>query len=220
MEDFAKVSDFRKFYADHEAFYARQKKVFEKLAEIESMHQWLEARFPERVSSYRIICSPLTGGNHRTSRGRDGDFLEILMFVSAPPVKKWFTRLDQSDLMRMVFTEIDHNYVNPSTVRVGGVERAIGDWQRWGGGQTSYRGAEMVWNEYMTWGLYTLFSHDHFGGNDGEVGIPNLVRGMERRGFGRFGAFNAELLRFYRSSPTSSGDEMTAHMMAWCAGQS
>ncbi len=219
LEDFAKISNFRSFYADHADFYAREKKIFQQLADVPSMWKWLESKFPERVSSYRIICSPLTGGNHRTARGQGGAFMEILMFVSAPEDKKTFSRREQARLMFMVFTEIDHNYVNPSTARVKGVEKAMGDWKKWGGGQTSYRGAEMVWNEYMTWALFTLYSHDRFKGPDAEVGIADLVEKMESRGFGKFRSFNDELLKFYRANHSATGDELTSHMMEWCANQ-
>jgi hypothetical protein len=219
LEQFAEDSDYRRFYAEHREFYDRQKKVFEKLADVDSMWKWLEKRFPQRVNSYRIICSPLTGGNHRTAHGQQNDFTEILMFVSAPIDKKSFTRLEQTNLMRMVFTEIDHNYVNPTTKKVGRAEQAMGQWQQWGGGQTSYRGAEMVFNEYMTFGLFALFSHDRFVGQDAKVGMPDVISLMERRGFTKYGAFQQELLRYYQTEPAATGEGLTAHMMDWCQAQ-
>lgn len=141
LEDFAEKTDFYQFYEDHSEYYERLKSKYQKLTNPSKMWQWLEKRFPERYNSYRIIFSPLTGGFHNTIPGlkeSKSDLKQTWMFISPPPLKLLDTlsndelSLLSSKTEREVFTEIDHNYVNPiSDLYINEIEKAIPNFRVW-----------------------------------------------------------------------------------------
>lgn len=215
FEKFASDTGFRRYFAAKSDFFLRKQRTFEQMANVESIWKWLEGKFPERIDSYRVICSPLTGANHRTCEGKDQGFREILMFVSGPMDKRTFTRLDQSELQRMVFTEIDHNYVNPMTTKLGTVNESLGNWKKWGGEKSSYSSQELVFNEYQTFALFTLYSHDTFPKEPVNVGINATEVLMKQRGFSRFPEYNQFLLSYYRANPSSTGYDLARVGLKW-----
>jgi hypothetical protein len=218
LESFVKTSNFRQFYANHQPYYERTKKICASLSKAEMIWKWLENRYPQRVDSYRIVCSPLTGGNHRTDEGLASGFHEILMFISAPQSKKTYFEIDQFRAIRTVLTEIDHNYVNPTTKELENTfPNLMSPQNKWakGFGGKAYNTSKMVFNEYMTWGLFSLFLADAFPKQKTEFAMKECEEVMVNRDFYRFPEFNQELLRFYRANQNSSGEQLQSHMMKW-----
>ena len=201
VEDFAKVTQFRKFYQDNLPYYQEQIQKYKEEVPVRKMWVWLEKNFPERYDCYKIILSPLINASHSTQRFEDKGFKEIVMFVSVPEDEgEWrcSDKVKEGLLSRVVFTEIDHNYVNPITEqysdRVNEVFSNVGKWNR----QSGYHSPISTFNEYMTWAVFTLYAYDNYEGEDFEVINQAMVNEMVKfRKFVLFKQFDEKLLELY-----------------------
>lgn len=121
---------------------------------------------------------------------------------------------------RIVFTEIDHNYVNPvSDKYIPEIEAAMSNRSLWAGGPHTegYGTPYAVFNEYMTWAVFTLYCYDTYAPED----FAEINRLTERlitkgRGFLRFPEFNRELLKLYQADPGRKIEAYYPAMLNWC----
>jgi hypothetical protein len=207
LEDFARTSRFREFFAAHKALYENEIREWDELAPIRRMWSWLEERFPERFDSYKVIFSPLVGGTHFTNSVRDSGFAETIMCVCSPQFIHRRNSGESREFLsgiigRVLFTEIDHNYVNPLMYQYRlAIDTIFSKRSIWANSDRSndYRDAIPVFAEYMTWAVYTLYCSEAYPQEvfkkikeDTEVAMTSM------RGFTNFRAFNEELLRQYR----------------------
>ncbi|MCI2282469.1 DUF4932 domain-containing protein [Colwellia sp. MSW7] len=204
LEDFAKKSDFKTFYKQHQGYYSRLSNVFQAGAKPKSIWRWLESHFPARYHSYKVFFSPLGAGNNSSRMFAHNDFNESIMFISAP------NRYENDDVSiqalkftRSFFTEIDHTYVNPiSDKYIDDINTAFPDLKSWykGGG---YNKPYLTFNEYMTWSLVSLYAMDNYTTQEYQF-IKNYTEDfmVNKRGFYRFKAFNNELIRLYKNKST------------------
>ncbi|MCC6695663.1 MAG: DUF4932 domain-containing protein [Candidatus Hydrogenedentes bacterium] len=201
-QDFAEASKFRAFYMNEQGHYAALIDDYETAVPVREIWTWLEARFPARYDAYRVVISPLTGGSHSTVRCADNDFEETIMFVPAPaPAKEGESSASREARMaRMVFTEIDHNYVNPVTQRhMFSVYRFVRPLSAWNA-QEGYGDPPSTFNEYMTWGVFLLYARDTYDEEVFKQAFERETRFMEEsRRFVRFTSFSKTLLRLYPS---------------------
>jgi hypothetical protein len=205
VEDFARASRFRDFYRDNMSYYQAQSDKYNREVPVKQIWQWLEQRFPARYDCYRIVLSPLIKGTHNTQYFEGNNFRETVMFVEMEPILEG--EIDDSKRMltaRIVFTEIDHNYVNPVTDQFGGrVSKVFADLDAWNR-QDSYRSPYRTFNEYMTWAVFMLYCHDTL--KDGELlqevndRVVNTM--VNSRKFVRFREFNEKLLQLYQEQGT------------------
>ncbi len=233
VEDFANVSNFRKFYRDNKKFYDQQVARAEQLLPMRTMWQWLEKQFPDnKYQSYRLVFSPLIGGSHSTQRyGTWYDnvrFGESVMFVCGPErydsSKTWSEKQKEGLYSGVVFTEIDHNYVNPATSKyakkVDSIFSKRAVWTRQGSSSGFYGNAISVFNEYMTHAAFCAYVEDLY-----DPAIAAFVIGkredlmVDRRGFTRFREFNQELLRLYRQNKDKPLVTVYPALLDWCAKQ-
>lgn len=222
VEVFAGRSRFREFYAAHRDFYEAEAKAYAANADIRDMQTWLEAEFDARMSSYIVAISPLIDGFHATDSysSESGDFAEAIMFTSSP-IR--FTDMEPTERAireaRTVFTEIDHNYVNPTTALYRARVEAI-DWPKWvrTWPVEGYDSGEAVFNEYMTWGVFLLYSKDRYAAATFDAAVAQVVLFMEgKRGFTRFGAFATKLLAARVAVPGQPAKELYPVMLDWLA---
>ncbi len=216
IEDFAKKTNFHQFYTDHNQHYNLLKIKYLKLCNIDRMWTWMEDRFPEKYDSYRIIFSPLTGGFHNTLPGLQdpiSNLKQTWMFVS-PPSKTNLDTLSQEELEvlsskveREVFTEIDHNYVNPISDKYRTkIEEAIPDYRQWNHQKNGYRSSMSTFNEYMTWAIFSLYALENYQPEQIEKILSVQEAFMvERRKFIHFKTFNRELIRLYEDQRAKTG---------------
>lgn len=200
-EDFAKVSGFREFYRENQAFYQEQLRRYRKKVPIRKMWTWLEERFPARHDCYKVVFSPLIGASHETRNFQSKGFSETIMFVSGPGEGDDYSDgVGEALLARVVFSEIDHNYVNRVTKRyVGRVNRAFADLDQWNK-QSGYRSCESTFNEYMTWAVFLLYAHDNYDAQTFKTVNERVANQMVNgRKFVRFREFSDQLLRLYVS---------------------
>lgn len=114
LEDFSRKSSFREFYRKHQSRYSELIRLASQQMPVDKQWKWLEERFPARYDHYWITFSPLVNGSHSTNRFAKKGFRQSVMFVCGPIESEEFSDPMKEALMsRVVFTEIDHNYINP-----------------------------------------------------------------------------------------------------------
>jgi hypothetical protein len=219
FEDFAKTSDFRTFYKNHKAQYEQMTQKQATLMPVRKMWDWLEERFPDRSQSFKIIFSPLFGGNHNTVWFNNNGFRESIFFVSYIG-ENFFVNsnnaIREGNASRIVFTEIDHNYVNPISDRnKSQIEDAIKNVSDWNKGQ-GYSSELLTFNEYMTWAVFILYASDNYEKADFEAIKQEAERVMgKNRGFVKFKDFSDNLLAEYQKNKTMKSDEMFKIALDW-----
>lgn len=220
FEDFARVSNFRKFYADNQPYYNELLATFDRLSPVGKMQQWLDKKFGFGYDSYMIFFSPLNSGAQAATQFKRGEFKQTFMFVCKSPVyPEYSPTLNELLASWIVFTEIDHNYVNPvSDKNLPYINRVFSNRARWAQGDVTqaYPDPYAVFNEYMTFGLYTLYAIDHYSEAEVMEFLPKLESMMEQvRGFIRFKDFNRALLARYQKNKEGSMEALFQYMMYW-----
>ncbi len=233
VEDFARKSNFRKFYQDHLPYYRQLTERQAQLMPVADMWSWLEREFPTTTfNSYRVIFSPLIGGSHSTQNfafmgNRDDWFREALMFVSGPEDTDGNASLSEEQEKGLqsgvVFTEIDHNYVNPVSSKYRNeIEKVFSDrsvWTQAGGDTDLYTTPETVFNEYMTHAVFCLYVLDSYDEQTARFIIDAREALMkDHRHYVKFPQFNRKLAELYASK---SEEETVANLyppvLAWAA---
>mgnify|MGYP002779770475 CR=1 FL=1 len=211
-EDFAKKSDFRRFYAENKQFYSQTLARAAKNLPIGKIWAWLEREFPARFDRYWIYVSPLIGGTHSTFSSSFNNLNQCFMFVSDASrydTKRFTAKQIEGLYTGIVFTEIDHNYNNPISARYEQqIQEAMPDLSKWSSGAEAgggnYRSALKIFDEYATHSLYLLYIRDNFAPADYEVIKQNRIALMtKRRGFTKFEEFHNEFLRLYETKKQS-----------------
>lgn len=204
VEDFAAKSGFRKFYAAHKPYYDSLLKDYIKYIPLQDMKQWLEFHFPVKSDYYLITFSPLTAGAHSTQTYEDKDFNQTVMYIAGISNNSRYNQAINAMLnSRVVFTEIDHNYVNPIADKyIDDINIAMKEKDKWGKGledNSHYTTPINLFYEYMTWSVFSLYCLDKYHENDVSIFLERMEMQMEqRRGFNNFKAFNRELIRLYK----------------------
>ncbi|GLX76734.1 hypothetical protein tinsulaeT_00740 [Thalassotalea insulae] len=220
LADFAKESKFHAFYQQHQNYYASLHQQFELSVQPQRIWQWLEHQFPGRYNSYRVFFSPLGIGNHSARMYDNNGFKESVMFISGPnryQNEEISASLKAIKLTRSFFTEIDHTYVNPiSDLYIDEINQALADLTPWykGGG---YNKPYLVFNEYMTWAIFSLYAKEHYPEQDFlqiKDDIENFM--SQKRGFYLFKAFNEQLLKMYeKKKPTEKIPDLYPVLIDW-----
>lgn len=223
LEDFAKESNFRTFFKDNQDYYNHLISEYKVLNPINDMKAWCEEKFNMSYGSYWIMFSPLVGGAHATQAFEDNGFEQTIMFVcAADRLEKYDDAMNEMRASRVVFTEIDHNFVNPiSGQYFEEIEASLSNrtiWATEGNRNASYYTSPfMVFNEYMTWAVFSLYCYDRFGKEKADQYLKGMIWQMEDdRGFPLFGEFNEKLIQVYQNK---AGDmhQIFDEMLAWCA---
>ncbi len=221
VEDFARVSNFREFYRNNLSYYQEQIRLYKELVPIQKMWMWLEERFPARHDCYKVVFSPLLGSSHETCGFNKNDYSETIMFVSGPgEPEEYSSTLERALLARVVFTEIDHNYVNLVTAEhAPDVHKAMADLSTWNG-QELYRSAEMIFNEYMTWAVFLLYASDTYDSETFEELQNRVIDQMiYGRKFIRFREFTDELLKLYQNTQNKSIPALYPAILSWAQAE-
>ncbi|MGM0579491.1 MAG: DUF4932 domain-containing protein [Bacteroidota bacterium] len=225
IEDFAKKSNFKDFYKEHEVYYNKLVENYYELCDFKGMQTWLESKFTSKYQSYRIIFSPLTYGFHSTTKFKNADrsMEQTFMFVSAPRenianISHNEYEIVSSRSSRIVFTEIDHNYVNPVTDQfLEELDNAMIDYKDWNAQEKgSYQSKYNTFNEYMTWGVFNLYALDTYSEENTDAIIKFQTDFItDNRKFNRFREFNQELIRLYNSQNKPKIEELYEPIFEW-----
>jgi len=211
IQTFIEETNTLDFLEDHASFYQEEIDNYLAIVPVQREWDWLESKFSQRIDAYKIIFSPLTYASHNTRKivSKNGtSYTEILMFISglqANPAE--LGEVQKAYRERVIFTEIDHNYVNPtSDEHLENIKEAMKNLSKWSR-SSNYEGAYQVFNEYMTWAVFTLYLKEYYAEADFLEAKKAIEKQMENsRKFLQFGAFNDQLLSIYEANPTSIPD--------------
>lgn len=224
LQSFADETQFVAFYKQHAAYYDSLRQVMEVQVPIDIQWQWLEQNFPDRYDNYRILFSPLIWGSHSTQYFEAQDFRQTLMFVNGPiSSSKYNAAVIEGLMTRVVFTEIDHNYVNPVSEKYQDrIDQIFSDRTKWTNNSESadwYDDPFKVFNEYMTWSVFSLYAKEHFNEVDFElINEKTEIQMTQQRGFPAFQEFNRRLLYLYQNkSESQTIADLMPQMLDWCA---
>lgn len=231
MQDFSDRADFRAFFAAHRAFYQGQTDFYRDEIDLAGMQDWLRTQFP-KVKPYdttNVIFSPLVSGMQSVTWITTDGFSELQPHVNFPypDVVEDGLSPRAAKLRRgyIVFTEINHGFINPTADGYGARPgAAIGERVRWarpGTSSDSYDSNTSLFNEMMNWGLVSLYVIDKAPAADQALMLANLDRFMvERRGFTGFASFNAFLVDLYRDRPAGQTiEDLYPQILAWFEAQ-
>ena len=223
LEAFAKKTNFQKFYSEHTEYYNGLIAKMDKQTPIKKQWDWLEDRFPNRYDHYRITFSPMVNGSHSTNRYNDKGFKQTAMFICGPIEGSSHNEKVVEGLMtRVVFSEIDHNYVNPvSDLYLEEINKAFADRDDWttkGSSADSYGNSYSVFNEYMTWAVFSLYALDNFNEEDFKIINDRVELQMNKwRGFKKFSQFNQEMISLYKKyEDKKTIADLYPEMLEWC----
>lgn len=227
IEDFAKKSGFRKFYQSQQPLYQQIYDDYKHKVNVEKQWKWLEKNFEAKNDCYVIYTSPLINGLNYTTSYTEGDFKLIEMVlpaVSDPEGKSG--KASEAFNTRVMFTEIDHNYVDvPSRKLKADIEAALKDRDKWVNkkayGTEYYPNGEKVFNEYMTFAVFILYAQENWKRD------PKLIAEIEKevieimisRGFTKMNEFTTALKNLRSQHKKQKIDQLYPELIKWCAAQ-
>ena len=205
IQDFVNTSNCRSFFAENKSYYEELVEREYELLPINDMWSWLESKFTQRYDSYKVIFSPLITGSHSTQRFQHGylkepSFKECIMFINSSE------NMDGRDISEslkeglrsgIVFTEIDHNYVNPISKKyLKEIKELMKDKDFWAttDAQQNYSSEYSIFNEYMTHSLFCLYAIEKYEVEIANKIIESRIKMMNRRGYPQFEKFNEILI--------------------------
>jgi hypothetical protein len=230
LETFAERSGFRKFYKEKRKYYSELTKDYTDNIKIADMKSWLEKQFPStKYDAVKVIFSPLVGWNQSANFFHDNGFAEAQAHVNFPFVdsedKKQPAEVLKGRRIMIAFTEINHAYLNPEAEKYAKtISSAFKDLSKWTTAakpSAGYNNAMVCFEEYMNYGLVTLYYSDIFDKKAFETLNVNIESNMTgSRGFQKFRDFNQELLRLYKNrKPNQTVADLYPAIIEWAAGE-
>jgi len=230
LEDFAKASNFQSFYNNHQLYYQEVLQDVTNKLQVTKIQLWLENEFASKYDKYNIIVSPLMRATHFTRNFKYKGEKSSTMWVADAfgYNKNLYTDTQIAGIFTgTVFTEIDHNYVNPVSDNfkkelnqiMGGNNRE--KWIKSNGDGKYYGTGYKVFNEYMTHAVYLVYTNSIYSKNDQAVLEKSRIRLMaDMRKYYRFEDFYQQLKTLYTSK--KEGETITSlypQMLEWCKQQ-
>ncbi|WP_400077849.1 DUF4932 domain-containing protein [Winogradskyella sp. R77965] len=218
LNDFAQKSSFEIFYKENEDYYESLISSYYRLVPLKKMWKWIEEKFPNRYQSYKVYFSPLVGGAHSTHEFSDNEFNETFMFINAPILSDTYSTKEKEALLsRIVFTEIDHNYVNPMSSEFPETSSILNPIKCWNSDESQWYGnSSSTFNEYMTWAIYTLYMYDNFDIETfKKANIDYTSVMVNGRGFHKFKEFNDFVLIWYKNNPEKPIKKLYPEVIRW-----
>lgn len=213
--DFSEASGFQEFYTAQHPRYLALGERYREIADMDQMIGWLSRHFDGHYNAYTLLFSPLMLGNQATTRKVGAEFSHVFMIVDPPSMEDDMVRRLNS--FKWVFTEIDHQFVNPSTdLYTDRVDEVFNRREIWAAGKQSegYKDPYRLFNEYMTWAVYIAYVDDHYETDVAEPHTEAVLEFMtERRGFPRFREFVNQLRALRKSEERIA--ELYPGLLAW-----
>lgn len=222
IEDFAKVSNFRSFYNKNKEVYNTAIQLYKTTIPVEQMWVWLEEQFPIKYDTYKIIISPVRSPTNNTYRLVQAGFKKCFMFVPSIGSAN-IGSLEEALLSRALFTEVVHNYVNPTTDKYrSNVNSAIKNIKKWNKQKYHYyQSPYATFNEYVTWGTFLLYAYDHYEQDLFLKVEERVVKQMTfNRAFIRFDHFADFYLELYQNRGNKKISDLYPEIITWFASYS
>lgn len=222
IQDFSDQSNFRQFYRENKDYYDSLIFTYKELNPIQQMQNWLDKKFDYSYGSYVIYFSSLVNGAHSARFFNKGNFKQAFMFVCPIERNPEVSLIDDVIMSsRPLFTEIDHSYVNPlSDKYIENINHSFSNKKVWTFGEIaeSYHNEYLIFNEYMTFAVYSLYLFDNYPEENFSKYLPYIEKQMvESRGFINFKDFNRELLAKYKTSPNIKMSELYDYILEWAS---
>lgn len=227
IEEFAQKSNFRDFYKSEKTFYDSIISIYENYANIGKQWAWLEKNFDTKINAYIVYTSPLINGLNYTGGYENNNFHLIEMVL--PIIEKVKNKSDKENEAfntRVMFTEIDHNYVDsPSEKYKNEINEAFKNREKWVNTKTYgteyYPDGFKVFNEYMTFGVFILYAEDVYKNDPQLLKEINdeVVSVMIDRGFIKMKEFNEELKRIRKNNKNTKIDKLYPKLVKCCENQ-
>lgn len=219
INDFVKKSGFRKFYADHKAFYegiVNNYNTYNYLPEAIAFLDKLAGDTAKRktIENYLVALSPLV---YRMNCHRE---VKPSVEVDFPMVDKALMNdnishevsVDRLNSNHSIFTEKDHGYVNPVTDKLADLVSSSFHPEKWDTG-SGYEGLS-CFNEYMTWALYDLFLQENFPEYADEITMYWHFQNASR-GFYASNLFAAKVRELYSRNKNQSLEDIYRGLLVW-----
>ncbi len=231
MQAFADATEFREFYRENAATYEEQITFYRDVADLDEMKRWLDERFPgsSGYDLYRIVFSPLVSYNQSSTWFENGGFRELQPHVNFPYPEDVNPSGQMSEVAEtiyagnIVFTEINHGYINPEADKYADrITAATSNRDHWvdPGQDANYYRGNATFNEYMNWGLVCLRIMDYVPEAEQEALIASVEAMSVHRHFTQFEGFNRRLMELYigRGNDGTIADLYPA-IIAWFEGE-
>lgn len=234
INDFYKKTNFHRFYQSNLSYYDFLTKRKQQLMPAKKMWNWLQKNFDQKIQSYRVVFSPLIKGSHGTQifywiPKPSGLFAEAVMFTSGTRGIDENINLTEKQkegiASGILFTEIDHNYCNPVSMRYQkAIDSALSNREEWvasGGDADAYLSPIAVFNEYITHAMYILYAYDNFNETDFlliKKDREDLM--INHRKYIRFKEFADRLLKLYKTKQINQTVKgLFPLIIDWCKTQ-
>lgn len=214
IEDFAGKSKFREFYKKHKNYYAEIVSTYEKHANLGKQWKWLETNFKTTQNSYIIFCSPLINSLNYTGDFENNHFKLIYMVLPQLDTLENLSERENELLnTRVMFTEIDHNYVKaPTAANQEKINLYFKDRNKWTNeemeGVSAYPNPVKVFDEYMTYGIFVIYCKDNYDNKDFLAAKESVIALMKERGFPEMRDFIEKLLKVRSENPDKKIDDI------------
>lgn len=219
IEAFAKKSRFQDFYSQQKPYYTKIIAEYKSGTDLDKQWKWLEKNFKTSINSYLILCSPLINGLNYTTEFKDKGFRQIVMVL---PMLDHDPKLSaiQNELFntRVMFSEIDHNYVGvPSDANKTAIDSIFKNRATWvnekAEGTYAYPKPVQVFNEYMTFGTFLLYCQDNYNKALYAETRNNVISLMTARGFPKMELFVSCLEQARSAAPQKKIDDLYPHLL-------
>lgn len=220
IEDFAEKSDFRKFYKEKQEYFKNLQILYENSLYIEQVESFLSKEFKLTVpAKHQIIVSPLVGRMHcqRTFNNLSTSFINIPDYILSATSLQDIDETRIASGIHMFFTEIDHDYVNPASMKYKKIIKKNFIPKNWDTGSGYEKSKHGTFNEYMTWAVYDIFVKEKFPKIADEV-INEWHKVNISRGFFASQIFGQELAKLYGSKNEGENIiDLYPKLLNWCA---
>ena len=223
ITDFVRQSGFRAFYQRHQPYYDSLRVAYQASQRLPEVLAFLGAELgnAQPDAHYAIVFSPLVGrmNCHRTVNHVATDFISLPEYLLNPAAAQAPTAADVASGIHMLFTEMDHGFVNPVTSQYDAQTTAAFTPTAWDKGSGYEKDPFGTFNEYMTWAVYDLFIYRYFPQVAPQV-CQNWAMQNESRGFFASSLFNDQLRTLY--AHRKKGQTLRTlypSLLSWCAQQ-
>jgi hypothetical protein len=215
LQDFAKATQFLKFYKKNQPFYASMIRAFQDSLGVPDMQNWLNRNFPStRYNCFKIVFSPLVSGNQSTTDFENNGFKEgqphVNFTESSYDSRKYKFSEKANNIRRgdIVFTELNHLFENPEFDKevnlsvFNKIPFNFAVYAEKGKAASYYDSPLSCTAEYMNWALVSLRYLDFAPKEDIETLLSRVENTMVTyRGFKKFKEFNRFLIDIYQKRP-------------------
>ncbi len=162
-EDFARKSNFKVFFKEHQKFYDRVIQSYKSEYLLKEMKEFLAKEFGDYFTDkkYSVVISPFVFAQN-LHRDIDTTWTADFPTVAKQVIEGtgFENKEDKSTEIHTLFTEMDHGYVNPTSSKHD-VKTQFDEsiWDE----KSGYSGyGDAVFNEYMTWAVFDIFNSDQY----------------------------------------------------------